>query len=190
MINSRRWWTPCRMPVVAGFKNQVRQKRGWCQRTASRRGPSPGQATELFDHHRPAREVGGAVDRIMTDCQGGESGIGWSLRHAFAGHPPRRPGGKANSLLNKSKKRRVRAPGLQDFLGIRGVCRPGAPTGRLFRQAARIVHPLPRWRPPKPGSWTGPHQLAAGPNLTGHAPLPLACWSSRLSVFPGAQAKA
>jgi hypothetical protein len=48
--------------------------------------------------------------------------------------PPRRM--PTLSPVEQSKKRRVGAPGLQNFRGNRNVCRPGALTGRLFRQAA------------------------------------------------------
>jgi hypothetical protein len=37
-----------------------------------------------------------------------------------------------------SKKRRVRARGLHDFLGIHRLCRPGVLTGRVFQQSATL----------------------------------------------------
>jgi hypothetical protein len=43
----------------------------------------------------------------------------------------------ASSPLKYHTERRVRARGLQDFLGIHGSCRPGALTGRIFQLAAR-----------------------------------------------------
>ena len=42
-----------------------------------------------------------------------------------------------NSMLKFSAERRVRARGLQNFLGHHGPCRPGALTGRILQQAAK-----------------------------------------------------
>jgi hypothetical protein len=48
--------------------------------------------------------------------------------------------------VEQSKKRRVGAPGLQNFRGNHSIGRPGALTGRLFRQAARARICLPAFR--------------------------------------------
>jgi hypothetical protein len=42
----------------------------------------------------------------------------------------------ASRLLYNSEKRRVGAPGLQNFHANRGICRLGAPTGRFLPQPA------------------------------------------------------
>ena len=77
------------------------------------------------------------------------------IRESFMSFKRTTPGRFApNSLWKNSKRRRVRTRGLQDFLGYYKSCRPSAPTGRLFRQSAKVRfgstdrnQPLPGKRP-------------------------------------------
>jgi hypothetical protein len=51
------------------------------------------------------------------------------------------------SRLNNAPKRRVGAPGLQDFLGKRRICRPGAFTGRFFNSLPGLRIPADLFLP-------------------------------------------
>ena len=51
-----------------------------------------------------------------------------------------------NRLLNNSRKRRVGAPGLQNFQANRTICRPGALTGRFLEQPTKPLSSRPGTR--------------------------------------------
>ena len=63
----------------------------------------------------------------------------WQLAGSETGAPIERNqfAQRAGSRLNHSPKRRVGASGLQDFSGNRGVCRPGALTGRSVPEVVK-----------------------------------------------------
>jgi hypothetical protein len=70
-------------------------------------------------------------------------GFDFALSFFVSSRPPKQHCLSCNSLLKNSKKCRVRARGLQNFLGNQPTCRPGALTGALFN---RLL--TPRWANP------------------------------------------